>query len=68
MLFYNCCVPAQSPYLEKSCARNIGQNTNNQSDSRILKSTISAEQINEIAWFFACWYEFTKNKNWSKDF
>ena len=25
-----------------------------------LKKTKSPEQINEIAWYFACWYQFKK--------
>ena len=33
---------------------NSGQNALSQSDSRIFKSTISPEQMDEIASFFAC--------------
>ena len=29
---------------------------------------MSPQQINEIAWFFACWYKFTEIKSWSKTF
>ena len=46
----------------------MDQNAVSQSDCRISKSTISPEHINEISWFFACWYKLTKTKSWSKNF
>ena len=33
----------------------IGQNALSQSDCRVFKSTISLEQIDQTASFFACW-------------
>ena len=53
---------------KKSFFWNIGQNSLSQSDYRIFKSTISPDQIDEIASFFACWYKFTEIKSWSKIF
>ena len=38
------------------------------SDSRIFKSTISPEQIDETASFLACWCKITKIKCWLKVF
>ena len=46
----------------------MGQNAVCQSDCSVFKWTKSLEQINEIAWFFACWYQFKKNKFWSITF
>ena len=45
----------------------MGQNVLSQSDCSIFKSTIFPEKINEIAWFFTCWYKLTKIKSWSKN-
>ena len=42
----------------------MGQNSLSQSDCSIFKWTKSPEQINEIALFFACWYQFKKEKIW----
>ena len=28
-----------------------------------LKSAVSQEWMNELGWFFACWYKFMKAKN-----
>ena len=61
-----CCVPAQILYLEKSFFWDIGQNTIGQWDSSIFKLTISPEQSNDTASFFACWYKFMNIKNWLK--
>ena len=36
-----------------------------QSDCKIFKSAMFPEQINEIAWFLLCWYEW---KSWLKFF
>ena len=36
----------------------MGQNALGKSDCRIFKSTISLEENDEKAWFFACWYIF----------
>ena len=33
-------------------------------DCRILKSTISSEQSDEMAWFFAWWYKVMKKNSW----
>ena len=38
----------------------MGQKALSQSDYRIFKSTISLEQNEENALFFACWYRFLK--------
>ena len=60
-------------YLQCSCTNAILRkilflryrpNAVNQSDCLIFKSTISPEQIDEIASFFACRYKFTKIKLW----
>ena len=67
-------VLAQILYLGKVLFGDIVQNGLSQSDFRIFKSTISPKQINEKAWFFACWYKLQKlkvNRNfygweWSK--
>ena len=40
----------------------MSQNALGQSDCRIFKSTVSQEQIYEIAWFSACLYKFMKLK------
>ena len=53
---------------EKSCSWVIGKNVLSQSDCRIFKSTISPEQVDETASFFACWHKFTKIRSWSKFF
>ena len=42
----------------------MGQNALCWSDCR----TKSPEQMNEIAWFFACWDQFKKIKFWSTVF
>ena len=44
----------------------MGQNPLVQSDCRILKSTLSLEQNDEKAWFFASWYRFMETKSWLK--
>ena len=49
-MYIICYVPAQVPYLGK-ISWDMGQNVLSQSDCRIFLSTISPEQINEIAWF-----------------
>ena len=43
---------------EKSCLWDTGQNALSQSCCRILKSTISPEQMDKTAAFFACWCNF----------
>ena len=45
----------------------MAQNALGQSDFRIFKSTISLEQNDEKAWFFACWYRFMENGSWLKN-
>ena len=50
-MYIICCVPSQILYWEKSCFWYIGENAFSQSNYRIFKSTISVEQINEIASF-----------------
>ena len=66
--YITCCVPAEILYLEISCFWDISQNALSQWDSRIFKSTISPEQSNDRASFFACWYKFMKIKSWLKIF
>ena len=63
-----CCVPVQILYLEKSCFWDTGQNALSQWDSRIFKSSISPEEGDYTASFFACWYKFMKIKSWFKIF
>ena len=67
-IYISCCVLAQILYWERSCSWDKGQNALSHSDWRIFKSTISAEQVDEIASFFVCWYKLTKIKSWSKIF
>ena len=43
---------------ENFCSWDMGQNVPRQSHCKIFQSAISLEQINEIAWFFVCWYKF----------
>ena len=45
----------------------MGQNGIGQSVYRIFKSTISLEQNDEKAWFFACWYRFMEITSWLKN-
>ena len=47
-------VPKQIPYLGNFFFSRLGQNALRQSDCRIFKLTISPEQIDETASFFAC--------------
>ena len=49
---------------EKTGSWDMGQNAAGQPYCRIFKSTISLEQKDEKAWFFACWYIFMEIKNW----
>ena len=44
----------------------MGQNALGQSDCRIFKSTISLDQIDEKAKFFACWYKCREIESWLK--
>ena len=48
----------------KTCSWDVVQNALCQSDCSIFKRTKSPEQINEITWYFACWYQFKKIKFW----
>ena len=45
----------------------MGQNALGQSDYGIFKSTISLEQVNEKAWFCACWYRFMESRSLLKN-
>ena len=45
----------------------MDQNALGKSDYRIFKSTVSVEENDEKAWFFACWYKFMEIKSWSKN-
>ena len=66
--FYNiCCILAQSCTWEKSGSGDMGQNALDQSDYSIFKLTISLEQNNEKAWFFAYWCRFIEIKIWLKN-
>ena len=56
-IYIICCVPEQIPYLGKFWFLRYGPKCSQ--PIRIFWSTISPEQINEMAWFFACWYKFT---------
>ena len=46
------------------------ENVISQSDSMILKFSVSLEKNDEIAWFLACWkkLKFMKIKSWLKNF
>ena len=46
----------------------MNQNALSQSDSSIFTSAMSPEQLDEIVWFFACWYKFMKIKSLLKIF
>ena len=63
-----CCVPVQIPYLGNFCSWDMSQTVLSQTDCWIFSLIISPEQINKIAWFYACWYKFTKIRSWSKKF
>ena len=52
---------------EKSTSWDIGQNALNQSGCSIFKLTISLEQNDEKAWFFACWCRFIEIKSQLKN-
>ena len=58
----------KSSIRRKCYSWDIDQNALSNSDWQIFKSSISAEQIDETAWFFACWYKFPKIKSWLKSF
>ena len=58
-----CCILAQISYWEKSGSWDMGKNVLGQLDCRIFKSTVSLEQNNERAYFFACWYIFMEIKS-----
>ena len=45
----------------------MGQNALGQSDCSIFKLTMSLEQNDEKAWFFANWYKFIEIKSWLKN-
>ena len=49
----------------KSGSWDMGQNALSQLDCRIFKSTISLEQNDEIARFFACWYNIKFSINFA---
>ena len=38
------------------------------SDQKTLKLALSQEEIDGINYFFACWYKFTKTKNYFNDY
>ena len=61
-----CCIPVQIPYFGKIGFCDMNQNALGQSDCRIFKSTISQEQIDEIAWFVAWWSNSWKLKIYLK--
>ena len=46
----------------------MSQNVLSQSGCTIFQATISPEQLNEIAWFFACGYKFKQFESSSKMF
>ena len=45
----------------------MGQNAVDQSDCSIFNLTISLEENDEKAWFFAYWCRFTEIKSWLKN-
>ena len=66
--FYNiCCVLAQSHTWENCGSWDMGQNALDQSACSIFKLTMSLEQIDKKAWFFAYWYRFIQIKSWLKN-
>ena len=52
---------------ENSGSWDIGQNALEQSDCSIFKLTVSLEQNDENARFFAYWCKFIENKSWLKN-
>ena len=52
---------------EKAGSWDMGQNVLDESDYSIFKLTISLEQNNEKAWFFAYWCRFIEIKSWLKN-
>ena len=52
---------------KKSVFRDRGQYALDQSDCSIFKLTISLEQNDEKAWFFAYWCRFLEIKSWLKN-
>ena len=59
-IYFICCKFLHKFHIwENFCSWDMGQNVLRQSDCKIFQSTISLEQINEIAWFFVCLYKFT---------
>ena len=56
---------------EKSGSWDMGQNALDQSDCRIFEMTISLEQNDKKAWFFAFWIHpwcrFMEIKSWLKN-
>ena len=63
-MLYSCINPI---FLKKCGAWDMSQDVFGQSDCRIFESTISLEQKDEIAWFFAGWYKFMAIKSWLKN-
>ena len=52
---------------KKSGTWDMDKNALNQSDCSIFKSTISLEQNDGKAWFFASWCNFTEISSWLKN-
>ena len=62
-----CCILHKSFTLEKSGSWVIDQNNIGQPYCWIFKLTVSQEQNDEKAWYFACWYKSMKIKSWLKN-
>ena len=58
-----CCILAIIPCLEKPGSWDMGQNALGQSDCSIFKLTLSLEQNDRKAWFFAFWCRFIEIKS-----
>ena len=67
-IYIICSVLAQIPYFGTFLFLRYGPKCSEPVRCRIFESTISLEQINKVAWFFACSYKFSLSKSWSKNF
>ena len=63
-----CCIPSQTPYLGKFLFQRYGPKCYQPIRLQDFLINLSPEQMNKIAWLFACWYKFTWIKQWSKMF
>ena len=62
-----CCILAQIPYLGKIWFLRYGPKYSLPIRLQDFKSTISLEQNDAKAWFFACWYRLMEIRSWLKN-